>query len=164
MLFKPKWVKELPNYMRPNDDQIVKLEKVRSQFNIPHEFFLMRVASSPAITRKVQRYILEESCRNAPDASEKELWIMVLMSRMDTYKNKILNDVSTGVISQSSAEKNFDKMMKIIEQYEEIVKRIKSFEELCDYIISLDEMFMEESYSSADPYGIGNMIDKILKE
>lgn len=164
MFFKPKWVKMLPDYMRPDNNKIGQLEKLRADLNIPHDIFSMRIASSQATTRKVQKYFLEEYRRQMPNASEKELWMMVLASRVDTYKNKILTDISASSITQEEAAKKFDELTAIVEKYEVIVGKLNSFEELCDYIISLDEKIIGETYSSFDPFDIGNTIDKILSQ
>jgi hypothetical protein len=162
MFFKPKWVKMLPDYMRPDNNKIEQLERLRTQFNIPDEMFYMSIASSQATTRKVQKYFLEEYRRQVPNASEKELWMMVLASRVDTYKNKILTDISAGNITQEEAANKFDELTAIVEKYEVIIRKIHSFGELCDYIISLDEKILGETYSSFDPFDIGNAINEIL--
>ena len=161
--FKPKWVKNLPGYMRPDNNKIEQLEKVRLQFNIPHEIFAMRIASSRAVTKKVQKHFLKEYGCQFPNASTKELWMMVLASRVDTYKNKILSDISTGITTPEDASIKFEKLSAIVENYDQILAKINSFEELCDYIIKLDEILVGEEYSTTDPFDIGNMIDKILE-
>lgn len=161
MFFKPAWVKILQEYMRPDNNKIEQLEKLRTQSNIPHDIFAMKIASSPVTTRKVQKYFLEEYRRQVPNASEKELWMMVLMSRMDTHKNKILTDVSMGSITPQEAEEKFNRGIAIIDKYEEVIESINSFDALCDYIVSLDEMFVGESYSSKD--SIGDTVNKILE-
>lgn len=164
MFFKPKWVKMLPDYMRPDNNKIEQLEKMRTQFNILHEMISERIASSSATTRKVQKHFLEEYRRQVQNASEKELWMMVLASRVDTYKNKILTDISVGNITREEAANKFDELTAIVENYEVIIGKINSFEELCDYIISLDEKIIGETYSSFDPFDIGNTIEKILSQ
>ena len=162
MFFKPNWIKILPDYMRPDNNKIEQLEKVREKFNIPHETFAMRIAGSPVTTKKVQKYFLEEYRRQAPNASEKELWMMVLASRVDTYKNKILTDISVGNITQEEAANKFDELTAIVDKYEVIIEKINSFKELCDYIIFLDEKIIGETYPSFGPVEIGNTIDTIL--
>jgi len=69
MLFKPKWVRLLPSNLRPDKKRIRELEKLRVKFSIPHEALEMRVMSSPATTRKVQRNCLENSRIQNPEAS-----------------------------------------------------------------------------------------------
>ena len=103
MFFTPKWVKILPDYMRPDGNKIEQLEKLRIQYNIPHDILAMRIESSRSTSKKVQKYLLEEYRRRFPNASEKELWMMVLMSRVHSYKNKILTDILTGSVPPEEA-------------------------------------------------------------
>jgi len=162
--FKPRWVRTLPYYMRPGSSIIAKLERLRKEVDIPNDMFAAQLASSPIMTRRVQNNFLENFRRQFPNSTEKELWIMVLASRVDTYKNKILADISAGVLNSESAKEKFDKLISVVEEYEGIVGKMRSFEELCDYIISLDEEIVGENYPGLDPLGIGSSIDRLLKE
>jgi len=164
MFLRPRWLKLLPKYVWPNESKIKHIEKLRKEFDIPHEMLAMRIANSRATTIKVQKHFLEEYRREFPNLSEKELWICVLTSRIDTYKQKIYEDASTGVITQKKAENKLDKLISLTEKAIKITESIKSFEELCDYIISLDEKFTGDNYSTYDPFDIGEMVDKILEE
>jgi hypothetical protein len=92
--------------------------------------------SSPVTTRKVQRQFLRNFRIQSPEASEKELFRMVLISR---------------TISPPSID--------ITEQeIDQAMENINSFDELCDCIIALDEK--EQLFS--DISGIGKLIDEIL--
>ncbi|MBA7549111.1 hypothetical protein ES705_41584 [subsurface metagenome] len=136
MLFKPKWVKIIPSNLRPNKKLISELEKLRRRYNIPHEALSTRILSSPATTRKVQKQMLRNFRNQNPGASEKELFKMVLISR---------------IISPPG--------IKITEQeIDQAMENINSFDDLCDYIIMLDE----KEPSFPDTFGIGKRIDKIL--
>ena len=139
MLFKPKWVKLLPSNLRPDGKRISELEKLRVAFNIPHEALAMRVASSPITTRRVQRNCLETFRVHNPGASEKELFRMVLVSRIRTPPAYF--EMTEQEIGQA-------------------MKNINSFDDLCDYIIKLDE----QEPSFPDPLGIGKRIDEILAQ
>ena len=157
MFLKLKWVKILPDYMRPQNNKIEQLEKLRKQHGIPHEVFAMRVQSSRATTRKIQRHFLEEYRRLSPDASEKELRMMVLLSRTDALKNYLLADMATGGMAQEEAKNKIDEFSKILEEFQDVIKKIDSFEEFCEYIINVDERLLGESYSF-------KIIDEILEE
>ena len=82
MLFKPKWVKLLPPYLRPDKKSINELEMLRVRFGIPHDDLMMRIMSSPTTTRRVQKQCLEDFRNQNPEASEEELFRMVLISRI----------------------------------------------------------------------------------
>lgn len=91
---------------------------------------------SPATTRKVQRQFLRNFRIQNPGASEKELFRMVLISR-------IISPPSIDITEQ---------------EIDQVMENINSFDELRDYIIALDEK--EQLFS--DISGIGKLIDEIL--
>jgi len=136
MLFKPKWVKILRLDLRPDEKRIEELERLRVEFGIPHEALAMRVMSSPATTRKVQKKCLETWRIQNPGKSERELFKMVLISRIQAPPSFEMTEP----------------------EIDEALKNINSFDELCDYIIKLDE----QEPSFPDPLGIGRRIDEIL--
>jgi len=146
MLFKPKWASTLPVYLRPDNTRIKQLEKLRVQFEIPHEAMMMRVAQSKTTTRKAQRDALELYRRHSPTSSEKELLKMVLLSRLRT--DQLANRLN--LPTYSVTEKDVDKVME----------SINSFDDLVNYIIGLDE----QEPSLPDPIGLGKQIDEILEQ
>lgn len=139
MLFKPKWLRLLPPHLEPNSEQIDKLDKLRVEHGIPHEALAMRISSSKVTTRRVQKYCLELCRTRNPNASEKELFEMVLNSRLQSPPANL------GILGVE-----IDQMMK----------KINSFDDLCDVVIALDE----EEPSFPDPFGIGEQIDIMLSE
>jgi len=138
MLFKAKWVKILPSDLRPDKKRIEELEKLRVKFTIPHEALAMRVISSPVSTRKVQRKCLQTLRIQNPGKSEKELFRMVLISRIQAPPSFEMTE----------------------EEIDQAMKNINSFDDLCDYIVSLDE----QEPALPDPLGIGKRIDEILAQ
>ena len=138
MLFKPKWIKLLPSNLSPDGKRIGQLENFRRTFGIPHEALAMRVISSTVTTRRAQRNCFETFRARNPQASQKELLTMVLLSRIQTPP---LIEITEEEIDQA-------------------IKSINSFDELCDCIIKLEER--EPSFP--DPLGIGKVIDEILAQ
>lgn len=137
MLFKPRWVKLLPSYLRPDEKRIKELENLRVTSDIPHEALTMRVMSSPATTRKVERMNLMALRIQNSQTPEKELLKMILVSRIQKPP-KI-----------EMTEQEIDNAME----------SINSFDDLCDYIATL-----EEQDSLPDPFGLGKRIDEILAQ
>lgn len=134
MLFKPKWVKLLPPHLRPDGKLLSELEKLRVKVDAPHEALAMRIAISPASTRKVLRQCLANFKLQNPKAAEKELLKMVLISRIQTPTSFWIS------------EKEIDQAMK----------NISSFDNLCDYVIAL------EAPSPFDSFG--EQTEKILAQ
>ncbi len=137
MVMKPKWVTLLPAHLRPDEKRVRQLDQLRVEFGIAHRALAMRVMSSAASTRKVQRHCLKGLMMQCPEASGKELVRMVLASRVRT---------APGYYGMTD------------EDVDKAVQSISSFDELCDYIVSLDEREPAEP----DPLGLGRIIDDIL--
>ena len=97
--------------------------------------------SSPATTVKVQRQCLENFRMQNPEVSEKKLFRMVLISRIQTREVCGFRGMTNHKI-------------------DEAMKDINSFDELCGYIISIDE----QEPAFPDPLGIGKQIDEILAQ
>jgi len=143
VLSKPKWAESLSSDLRPDKKRIREIEKLRIKFGIAHELFSMRVLGSPATTRKVQKHCLGDFRVSNPGASEKELFRMILISRIQAPPLE-----SPGYSGMTE------------EKIDEAMRSISSFDELCDYIIALDE----QEPPSPDPFGIGKRIDEILAQ
>ena len=143
VLSKPKWVKSLSLNLRPDKKRIRELEKLRIKFAIPHDLFSMRVLGSPATTRKVQKQCFEGFRARNPGAPEKELFRMVLISRIQAPPLE-----SPGYSGMTE------------DKIDEAMRSINSFDELCDCIIALDE----QEPASPDPLGIGKRIDEIVAQ
>ena len=98
MFFKPRWAKLLTDqpYLVPDTERIRELEKLRREFDIPHDAFAMDVMGSPVSTRRVQRYMFEGYRMRYPEASEKELLKMVLLSRIRTRMQLAEGNIEDG--------------------------------------------------------------------
>jgi hypothetical protein len=138
MLIKPKWVRMLPSYLRPDKKRIKELEKLRSEHDITHDLLTMCVMSSPISTRKVQRIYFTALISEYPQASMKELLKMLLISRIKKPPQIEITD----------------------EEIESAMENINSFDALCDYIIELEE----KEPSFPDYLSVGKHIDEILAQ
>lgn len=139
---EPNWVSLFTDWnlrhLVPDNKRVRELEALRNKYGIPHDTFALRVLGSPATTRKLQRYILENLSIQNPGASERDLLRMALISRLQAPPG---NEMTAQEI---------DRAMECID----------SFDDLCDYISSLDE----EKSDFSDPLGIGKRIDEILRQ
>jgi len=141
MLFKTKWLKLIPSNLRPDKKRVAELHKLKVEFGIPHEAFAMRVMSSPAITRKVQRNCLDNLRIQNPRLSERELLKMVFLSKLHCSEIHGYPGTTDQEIHQA-------------------MESINSFDELCDCIIASHQ----QEPSFPDPFGIGERIDEILAQ
>jgi len=142
-LSKPKWVELLPSHLRPDGKRIRELEKLRTKFTIPHDLFSLRILSSSVTTRRVQKQCLEDFRIRNPEVSERELFRMVLISRIQAPAPE-----SPGYSGMTE------------EKIDEVMRSINSFDELCSYIIALDE----QEPSLPDSLDIGKRMDEILSQ
>ena len=126
----PKWYLLMRKECRPIDKKVWKLEDLRKANNIPHEIFSVVILGSPATTKQLQKYGLEELRRKRPTwaKTEKDLWIGVLVSRLQG----LVGLVEMDLMSKTKIEREFKNIDKTIE-------KMSSFDELCDYIVNLDE-------------------------
>jgi hypothetical protein len=123
---------------RRNVTPMLHYQKLRSEYDIPHDSLTMRVTSSPISTIKVQRIDFTALKSQYPQASIRELLKILLISRIKKPPQIEITD----------------------EEIESAMGHINSFDDLCDYIIKLEER--EPSFP--DPFGLGKKIDEILAQ
>jgi len=146
-LFNPEtsWLEQLPSNLRPDNDEVEKLENLRSHYHIPNDIFIGIITSSHEIIRRVQENVYKMAKEKMPKASEKELLEAVFRTR---------------IFPQNPAG------LKMTE--EEICKEIKNINTLNDLVEYFIRRDKEEPRFQRDILGIGkkiaNKIDNILKE
>jgi len=170
MLFKPKWYYLLRLECRPQKSKIARLEILRKQYNIPHDYFMALVLSRPTTAIQLQKALLEQARKEKPNAPEKELWKTVLRSRLSTAVNTGFllesNDVLNVLkIDINIAGKNRDVINKELREkidkiVEKITKKCESFEDVCKYIVELDQEI--NKYQPPSPGE--KIIDEILED
>lgn len=150
-LFNPTiwWAKQLPHDIRPNEDKIEKLEKLRSRavfgiLPLPNNMFVAIVLSSAWATRSTQENIYARAKEEMPNASEKELLEAVLRSRISPQNP----------VGLKMTEDEIDKEMR----------NINSLNDLIEYFVQRDK---EEPRFLRDLFGTGeriaNKVNKILE-
>lgn len=139
------WFEQLPHNLRPDDEKVAELEKLRCQYHLPNDLFIGIVLSSPEITRQVQKNIYNLVKEEMPNASEKELLKVVLRTR-------IFPQNPSGL-----------KMTE--EEIQKELQNINLLNDLVEYFIQKDK---EEPRFQRDLLGIGekiaDKIDNILKK
>ena len=139
------WFEQLPRNLRPDDEKVAELEKLRCQYHLPNDLFIGIILSSPEITRKVQKNVYNLAKEKMPKASEKELLEVV-------FRTRIFPQNPAGL---KMTEKEVQKE----------IQNINSLNDLVKYFIQKDK---EEPRFQRDLLGIGkkiaDRIDNILKE
>ena len=87
--YEPKWVKLLPPHLKPNQKLIGELENLLGKVEAPHEASATRIAISPAFIRKTMGRDLVYLKLQNPNATEKQLFKLILISRIDARRNKL---------------------------------------------------------------------------
>jgi hypothetical protein len=142
----PVWFEMIRPECRPSVKKIDRLEYFRKKYNVTHEDFALIVLGHPVTTKQLQRHLLGEARAKMPNAEEKELWKMVLVSRLANY-------VTMGFESP-----------EIFKQTDEVIRNAKTFDDVCNFIIKLDAKQPIVPITS-DPFGTKRkMIDRILEE
>jgi len=145
-LFNPEisWLEQLPFNLRPDNDRVEELEKLRSHYHIPNNIFIGIITSSPEITRRVQVNVYKMAKEKMPKASEKELLEAV-------FRTRIFPQNPAGL-----------KMTE--EEICKVIQNINSLNDLVEYFIQKDK---KEPRFQRDALGIGkkiaNKIDNMLK-
>jgi len=139
------WFEQLPRNLRPDDEKVAELEKLRCQYHLSNDLFAGILLSSPEITCQVQKNIYNLAKEKMPKASEKELLEVV-------FRTRIFPQNPAGL---KMTEKEVQKE----------IQNINSLNDLVKYFIQKDK---EEPRFQRDLLGIGkkiaNKIDNILKE
>ena len=150
-LFDPTiwWLKQLPSNLRPDENKVEKLERLRSHaicriFRLPNDMFAEIILSSRWATRRVQENVYMMAKEKMPDASEQELLEAV-------FRSRIFPQNPAGL---KMTEEEIDKEMK----------NINSLNDLIEYFVQRDK---EEPRFLRDVFGAGkrvtNKVDKILE-
>lgn len=149
-LFDPKiwWFEQLPSNLRPDENKVEELEKLRSHaifhiFPLPNDVFTEIILSSRWAVRRVQENVYAMAKEKMPDASEKELLEAVLRSRL----------FPQNPVGLEMTEEEVDKEMR----------NINSLNDLIQYFVQRDK---EIPKYRRDVFGTGkriaNKVDKIL--
>ena len=136
--FGPKWLRLLPRHLRPDSAKIRALEDLRQRYRLPHEMLAAGIVQSEQTTIRLQHFMLKRVRAELPNASEKELWKVVLVSR-----------------AQSAALAGTESMDE--GQINRIVDNAESFEDACKAIID-----HERPQRAPDMSGIQDEIDTLL--
>ena len=143
------WLEQLPNNLRPDEDKVEELERLRSHaichiFPLPNDMFTEIILSSRWVTRRVQENVYMMAKEKMPDASERELLEAV-------FRSRIFPQNPAGL---EMTEEKIDREMG----------NINSLNDLIEYFVQRDK---EEPRFLRDVFGAGkrvaNKVDKILE-
>ncbi len=141
-----EWFKVIRPECRPPVTKIERLENLRKKYNISHEDFALIILAHPTTTKQLQRHLLAEARAKMANIEEKELWKMVLISRLTNY-------VAMGFESP-----------EILKEVDDVIKNANTFDDVCSYIIKLDAKGPIIPITP-DPFGLKRkMIETILEE
>ena len=129
----------IPGPLRPSSSQARAIEQLRVKHEIPHEVLASRVMDSRVTTRRVQAASAALVRKQRPQASNTEIWQIVLAPR---------------ALAQPPFGWGWNE-----ERFQRTMTRIKSFEDLVALVIETDDSLMPRP---PDPLGLGSRIDEIL--
>ena len=154
-LFKPKWYDMLPASVKPiQNEKIRNVESFRKRLNFTDDMVFMAIMVSKWAVIKIQKYTLDLLRKQIPNASEKELWQGVILSRLQT---KLLSPSETDPFAKPLLK---EELSFRIENIESISSNFSSFDDVIDYIIEMDE----EENRFADPTGLQSELESILND
>ncbi|MCX5827123.1 MAG: formylglycine-generating enzyme family protein [Deltaproteobacteria bacterium] len=155
MLFKPKWYSMLPEHLKSKNERIIEsIESLRKKYELPHEMIYVGVAATPWAVRMAQEDCLRQYRSQMPNASEKELWENVLLSRM--LIKKAAGDIPVGPwIHPLSGEE----ILSMIDNRGAICANFKTWGDVVEYIVSIER----DEGTYLDPSGILNELNVLLE-
>ena len=154
MLFKPQWYMMLPDDVKPIDENVIKkIEDFRKKYGAPDKMIFMGIMVSKWAVKRIQKYILKLIRKQIPNASEKELWKVVLLARLDT---KLMSPPETDTFAKPLSR---EEIVSREENIDNIVSDFESFDDVIDYIIQMDE----EENRFYDPIGMQSELENLLE-
>lgn len=134
-----RWLKMIPENLRPSEEKVEALERLRKEWGIPHQDLAGRVIDSRVTTEKIQAQMAQRFRSEFPEASDRKIWRMILASRATPpYPN-----------GWGWAEHQVDEAMQEVDSFESLIKLIHRMD---------DEM----DPRPPDPIGLGSQVDEIL--
>ena len=147
------WFKQLPHNLKPDDDKVEELEKLRSRavfgiLPLPNDIFVVVILSSAWAMHRTQENVYAMAKEKMPDASEKEILKAVLRSR---------------IFPQNPAGLKMTE-----EEINKEMQNINSLNDLIECFLQKEKIEREKSRFIRDIFGIGkniaNKVDKILEK
>jgi hypothetical protein len=140
MLFTPKWAELSGSMHILNRRQLSKLEKLRQEFDLPHETFGLVITASSEFGKIIMERDYHNLKKKYPNLSEKEILTSLLK-----YENQCMEQ-------SGSSEVMTD------EQVELAMIDINNFDALCNFIIELEHKEQPQYYKNE----IGSKIESII--
>ncbi len=122
--------------------QIEKLETLRDEYGIPHEFFSVGVSSSPELGKLIVIRDYYDYRKMAPHSSEEQIFTSLLI-----HENKHI---------KISGSKN----IMTDEQIKKAASDMNTLDELCEFIANLDS----QENSHINHHEISIKIEQIIQE
>ena len=154
MLLQPKWYKELPTTVKPLDVDVIQKVRIWKQKNFfDDNAITMAIMTSRWAVRRIQYSILTKVKTEMKNASEREQWKAVLMSRLQVKLStaEFEMDPQASPLSKS-------KIMGVIKNVDGIIGKMGNFDEVVDYIEAMDE----EENRFHDVTGLQEELEEIL--
>lgn len=148
MFFTPKWHRMLPPHLKVPSEKIDDLELLRKELDLPHEWFMRGIIVSPWAVIKNQEAVLEQNRRAAPNATEKELWRLVILSRLHAI-----------LANSGPFDPSREKMLQRVENLDDVANEIHSWDDVIKYVFELDK----EAGMEAEGSVVQEEINRVLE-
>ena len=164
-LFDPRWANaEDVKFILPNltGNQKKELEKLRQQWNIPHETFVLALVGSPGATKMTIETVIMRWRKHYPTITPKQMFALVYWEQLTRNSPKFESDIALAQRSPKHQEqfkreweKGIESAIKDPEQFAAL-KNVTGIDDLVWCILGLRE------FDDQDSYGIAAKINAIL--
>lgn len=120
----PQWARELPQHLRPSNDQIHRLEEVRNQAGISNSEFFMHISSHPETTHRLHRYLYDQVKQQDPSASEQNILKLLILNRLTISAGSNLFGLETCVTDEETFDKHIQEIIEMYPSVEALTEAI----------------------------------------
>ncbi|MGB8991630.1 MAG: hypothetical protein WCD80_06210 [Desulfobaccales bacterium] len=146
MHFKPWWYNMLPDHLKPEEEKIDSLEKLRQQYELSHDTLAAGIEISNWAAIRALELTLERFRNLYPEKTEKELWEGVILSWFE------------GIITYVYQGNPPEHILEIMKSLDGTLKDINSWSDVTKFIMHLEIKEKDRDYS-----GIQDEIESLLE-
>jgi hypothetical protein len=148
-LFAPDWLTRIPPNLRPDGHKVKELEKLRRDFQIPHDVFAGMVVQSPATMKMTFEQAYLDLRKKYPQAKPKQIIAGVYQLRVISNRHAMLFQMgvqpSAPVGAQAARQAAWNSQIEnAMREAENIVRHPEDYPRSSEYYLNQDMQTTDE--------------------